>query len=56
VVAVSFVAGHADQVAELAHHRDLVDAWMRETHDPRLDPADDRFDAFPYHGKPSPRE
>jgi arylsulfatase A-like enzyme len=50
------VAGHADQVAELAHHRDLVDAWMRETHDPRLDPADDRFDAFPYHGKPSPRE
>ncbi len=27
-----------------------VDQWMRETHDPRVDPANDAWDTFPYFG------
>ena len=27
-----------------------VDAWMRETHDPRVDPATNVWDTFPYFG------
>jgi arylsulfatase A-like enzyme len=32
----------------------LVDRWMKETGDPRLDPQDDRWDKFPYFGDPKP--
>jgi arylsulfatase A-like enzyme len=31
-----------------------VDAWMKATSDPRVDPKDDRWDAFAYYGNPGP--
>jgi hypothetical protein len=30
--------------------RTRVDAWMKETADPRLDPNFDEFDKYPYYG------
>jgi len=36
--------------------RSRVDDWMTQTRDPRLDPAYDGFDKFPYYGKGSPHE
>ena len=36
--------------------RARVDEWMKQTHDPRLDPSYDGFDTFPYYGKGSPHE
>jgi uncharacterized protein YciU (UPF0263 family) len=27
-----------------------VDGWMRETHDPRIDPATNVWDSYPYFG------
>ena len=50
------VAGKPDYAEALKQHRARVDEWMKQTHDPRVDPAYDGFDAFPYYGKPSPRE
>jgi len=50
------VAGNRDYANVLADHRQRVDAWMSETHDPRIDPTYDGWDAFPYYGKPSRRE
>ena len=50
------VAGSPDYADVLADHRKRVDAWMNETHDPRVDPTYDGWDAFPYYGKPSRRE
>lgn len=50
------VAGSPDHAAALASHRKRVDDWMKDTHDPRIDPDHDGWDAFPYHGRPSPRE
>ena len=50
------IAGRADYTDALARHRQRVDRWMQETHDPRIDPAYDGWDAFPYYGKPSRRE
>ena len=50
-------------VASEAHHADTlkalrtrVDEWMKQTSDPRLDPANDDWDKFPYHGKTPKRE
>jgi hypothetical protein len=45
------VAADPAYVAELAAQRAHVDAWMRETDDPRQDPAFDAWDKFPYYGK-----
>ncbi|MGA0133900.1 MAG: sulfatase [Opitutales bacterium] len=45
------VAADPAYAADLAAHRARVDAWMRETRDPRLDPAYDAWDSFPYYGK-----
>jgi len=50
------VAGRPDHADALVRHRERVDAWMRDTHDPRVDPANDVWDSFPYYGKPSRRE
>jgi arylsulfatase A-like enzyme len=47
------VADQPDYAAALKEHRSRVDAWMKQTKDPRLDPADDRWDKFPYYGKAS---
>ena len=40
----------------LARLRARVDGWMRETGDPRTNPADDSFDRFPYLGAPPKAE
>lgn len=50
------VAGRTDYADALARHRERVDGWMKDTHDPRVDPGYDGWDAFPYYGKPSRRE
>ena len=38
---------YADTLAEL---RRSVETWMRDTHDPRIDPTVDVWDTFPYFG------
>ncbi|MFM2179798.1 MAG: Choline-sulfatase [Verrucomicrobiota bacterium] len=38
---------HADTKAKLSSQ---VDAWMHQTSDPRLDPACDAWDSYPYYG------
>jgi arylsulfatase A-like enzyme len=40
-------AGYAAKKRELSA---LVDAWMKETQDPRVDPKYDEFDKYPYFG------
>lgn len=45
------VAGLPEYADELRRLRASVDSWMSETHDPRLDPAYDGWDRFPYYGK-----
>jgi arylsulfatase A-like enzyme len=50
------VAERADLAGAKAGLRSALDAWMRRTHDPRLDPADDRFDRFKYFGQPTREE
>ncbi|MBI5689360.1 MAG: sulfatase [Verrucomicrobia bacterium] len=47
---VATVADYAEVRREL-HER--VVRWMRETDDPRMDPACDDWDKFPYHGPPA---
>jgi hypothetical protein len=41
---------HAEARREL---RERVERWMRETRDPRTDPAHDAWDAYPYFGPPA---
>jgi arylsulfatase A-like enzyme len=36
--------------ATLAEMRDRVDRWMKETADPRVDPACEIWDSYPYYG------
>jgi arylsulfatase A-like enzyme len=45
------VAADPAYAVALAEHRTRVDAWMRDTHDPRVDPAYDAWDKFPYYGQ-----
>ncbi len=45
------VAALPGYAAALARLRGEVDRWMRDTGDPRLDPAYDGWDRFPYYGK-----
>lgn len=47
------VAKDPRYVAELERHRKSLEAWMRATDDPRLDPNDDRWDGYEYYGQPS---
>lgn len=44
---------YADTLKQL---RSRVDEWMRSTSDPRIDPANDDWDKFPYYGKASKKE
>jgi hypothetical protein len=44
------VAGQAAYAAEQAELSAMVDRWMRETGDPRIDPAHDAWDTYPYYG------
>ena len=40
----------------LRQHRSRIDEWMKQTHDPRLDPAYDGWDKYPYYGKAPRRD
>lgn len=44
------VANDPAYAAAMKEHRARVDQWMKETADPRLDPAFDEFDKYPYFG------
>lgn len=44
------VAGQPAYAAALGQMRARVDAWMKETADPRLDAKFDEFDNYPYYG------
>jgi len=44
-------AAEAKHAGTLKQLRTRVDDWMRQTNDPRVDPANDDWDKFPYHGK-----
>ena len=46
------VAGDPRFAADKAALRARLERWMRDTSDPRTDPADDRFDRYPYVGPP----
>ena len=50
------VAGQPAYAEALKQLRLRVDHWMSQTHDPRVDPGYDGFDAYPYYGKASPHE
>ena len=50
------VATQPAYAAALKELRARVDEWMKQTHDPRLDPAYDGFEAYPYYGRASPHE
>ncbi|VTU02583.1 sulfatase : N-sulfoglucosamine sulfohydrolase OS=Haliscomenobacter hydrossis (strain ATCC 27775 / DSM 1100 / LMG 10767 / O) GN=Halhy_6811 PE=4 SV=1: Sulfatase: Sulfatase [Gemmataceae bacterium] len=47
------VAGKPEYAEALKNHRARLDAWMKETQDPRLDPSYDGWDTAKYHGGPS---
>lgn len=44
------VAGQGAYAADQARLAGMVDRWMRETGDPRIDPAYDAWDTYPYYG------
>lgn len=46
------VAGQPGYRKNLEELRKRLDRWMRDTADPRTDPANDAWDHFPYYGKP----
>lgn len=48
------VAGQARYAGAQRKLRKRLDDWMRETADPRVDPAYDGFDTYPYYGNPVP--
>lgn len=48
---ITNVATQPAYAAPLAQLRTRVDRWMRDTSDPRVDPAYDGWDTFPYYGK-----
>jgi len=50
------VASQPTYTNALKQLRARVDEWMKQTHDPRVDPAYDGFDTFPYYGKGTPHE
>lgn len=45
------VAAKPEYADALKEHRDRIDAWMIQTKDPRVDPAYDGWDRFPYYGE-----
>ncbi|GEP45575.1 sulfatase family protein [Brevifollis gellanilyticus] len=53
---ISNVAADASHAETLKRLRARVDEWMKQTNDPRVDPAYDGWDKFPYYGKSSKRE
>ena len=53
---VTNLAADANQAETLKQLRARVDAWMQQTNDPRVDPANDAWDKFPYYGKAPKKE
>ena len=47
------IADHEGYARDKADLRAALDRWMAETADPRVDPADDRCDHYPYVGAPA---
>ena len=47
------VAGRPQYAAARRRLRETLDRWMRETADPRATSEDDRWDRYPYFGKPA---
>jgi arylsulfatase A-like enzyme len=47
------VADRPENAAAKGELQATLEAWMRRTGDPRLNPADDRFDKFRYFGQPT---
>ncbi len=47
------IAAQPDYADTLQKLRTRMDQWMKDTSDPRLDPAYDGWDLFPYYGKAS---
>ena len=45
------IATEPAYAAQLTQLRKQIDDWMHQTHDPRIDPAYDEWDRFPYYGK-----
>jgi N-sulfoglucosamine sulfohydrolase len=45
------VAGRPGHAGAQHHLRQLLDAWLHETGDPRVTTDDDRWDRFPYYGE-----
>jgi N-sulfoglucosamine sulfohydrolase len=45
------VAGRPAHAGARHHLRQLLDAWLHETGDPRVTTDDDRWDRFPYYGE-----
>jgi N-sulfoglucosamine sulfohydrolase len=50
------IAARPESANALKDLRARVDSWMKQTHDPRLDPNYDGWDHFPYHGKAPRRD
>ena len=50
------IASDARYLAPLQKLRARVDDWMKQTNDPRVDPANDDWDHFPYYGKAPKKE
>ena len=50
------IADQPEDADALNQHRARVDEWMKQTNDPRIDPANDDWDHFPYYGKSPRRE
>jgi len=46
------VADNSDYTKQQKELRERLDRWMKETEDPRALHDDDRFDKYPYYGKP----
>jgi len=53
---ITNVAADASYAGTLVQLRARVDDWMRKTQDPRVDPAYDGWDKFPYYGKAPKRD
>jgi N-sulfoglucosamine sulfohydrolase len=50
------IAHKAEYADALQRCRQRVDDWMLQTNDPRIDPAYDEWDKFPYYGKAPRRD
>ncbi len=50
------IAARPSIARDLARLRGLVEAWMRESGDPRATSDDDRWDSYPYYGGPAATE